>query len=65
MPSTFNLGFGIEFDSEFELTKNLIIRPYRIQYSHIELTDRTKNQIEYGFITSLAEFITFEMECLG
>ena len=62
MPSTYTLGIGIIFESEFKLNKNTIIRPYSINYNYVELRDKTRTQSEYGFICSLSELITFELE---
>ncbi len=65
MHSTYTLGIGIKLAHDFELTDKITIRPYSIKYDHLQLMDHTLTKSEYGFICSLSDLVTFEMECKG
>lgn len=65
MNKGFIFGIGLIVTDEFCFDKGLLIRPAKLPTDHVQLQAYARSQREYGFLTALAEEVSFEIEVQG
>lgn len=61
----FILGLGLALEREYRLRDDTIIRPARLNSDIDYLKAKALHQQDYGFLCSLADSVSFELEVMG